>query len=216
MRFLSRRLAKLILPALALVWITGAYAGHRIGDKATDFSLEPAAGGEAVSLSQFKGKPVLVVFWATWCPPCRREMPVLKKLHEKYGPMGLEIVSVSIPYRQTRESVVKFQEKYDLPFSVLWDSENAASRHYPIRRHISFSGQHLPGRARTRAPTKQCPRLQSQLSRPLPLRSTAGSPPAAPQLSPRQWFRSLSAAPAQCRLASSTLSPPWPPSAVQF
>ncbi len=132
MRFLSRRLAKLILPALALVWITGAYAGHRIGDKATDFSLEPAAGGEAVSLSQFKGKPVLVVFWATWCPPCRREMPVLKKLHEKYGPMGLEIVSVSIPYRQTRESVVKFQEKYDLPFSVLWDSENAASRHYQV------------------------------------------------------------------------------------
>jgi peroxiredoxin len=132
MRVLPKRLSNLILPALALVWITGAYAGYRVGENATDFSLEPAVGGEAVSLSQFKGKPVLVVFWATWCPPCRREMPVLKKLHEKYAPAGLEIVSISIPYRQTRESVVNFQEKNDLPFTVLWDSENTAARSYQV------------------------------------------------------------------------------------
>jgi len=132
MRDTVRRITRYLLPALLLVWITGTLAGSRVGQEAPDFSLEPAGGGDSVRLSQFEGKPVLVVFWATWCPPCLQEMPILKKLHEKYGPEGLEILAVTFPYRQTRDGVVKFQKKHGLPFSVLWDEESLSARDYGV------------------------------------------------------------------------------------
>src|SRR5207245_4206477 len=69
--------------------------GFRVGDHAPDFELRSLDGGR-VSLSELRGKPVLLNFWATWCAPCRVEMPWLVELHEKYRAQGLQIIGVSL------------------------------------------------------------------------------------------------------------------------
>lgn len=120
------------LMVVGLLALGRAFAGTGASEPADDFSLPPASGGQAVSLSKLKGKPTLVVFWATWCPPCRREIPTLKDIQAKYGPKGLQLLAVAINYRQTRDQVVQFQKDNQLPYSVLWDEGDKVSQHYGI------------------------------------------------------------------------------------
>ena len=128
----ARTLALALSVALTLCAALAVVAGGMVGQKAGELNLEPASGGKAISLSQFKGKPVLLVFWATWCPPCRREIPALKDLQAKYAPQGLEVISVGIQYRQTRDAVVEFKSKNALPYEVLWDSDGKVAQEYGI------------------------------------------------------------------------------------
>jgi thiol-disulfide isomerase/thioredoxin len=68
----------------------------RIGQRAPDFALSTLDGPKgAVRLSTFRGHPVVVSFWASWCPPCRREMPDLAALYEANHPGGLEVLAVN-------------------------------------------------------------------------------------------------------------------------
>ena len=117
---------------VGLLWLLSFGAANAVGQPADNFSLSPAEGGKAVSLSNFKGKPTMVVFWATWCPPCRREIPVLKTIHKDYSARGLQIVSVAIAYRETREDVVNFKKTNELPYLVLWDDDNKISEKYEV------------------------------------------------------------------------------------
>ena len=121
-----------IVALLAALTCLAIWAGSAVGQQAKDFKLEPAGGGKAVSLSQLKGKPVLIIFWATWCMPCRREVPQLKELYNKYSPKGLQVISVGIPYRQTRQALAEFKTKNELPYEVLWDADNKASEAYQV------------------------------------------------------------------------------------
>jgi thiol-disulfide isomerase/thioredoxin len=84
------------------------------------FTLQDLDGRQR-SWSEFIGKPFLVNFWATWCPPCRMEIPTLKKLYEEYHPQGLEIVAISM---DTKTSAVKpFADQMQLPWVVLYTDE---------------------------------------------------------------------------------------------
>ena len=68
-------------------------AGPPVGRPAPDFSL-PLMSGGTLSLHSLRGRPVLLNFWASWCAPCREEMPLLVRLHNRYGPRGVEFVGV--------------------------------------------------------------------------------------------------------------------------
>jgi thiol-disulfide isomerase/thioredoxin len=76
---------------------------------ATDFSLKDLEGHDE-SLGQFKGKTVLVNFWATWCGPCRIEIPWLMALQEKYGPQGFTVLGVAID-EEGKSAIVPFIQK---------------------------------------------------------------------------------------------------------
>ena len=75
--------------------------------------------GERVQLSQLKGQAVLINFWATWCAPCRLEMPVFQDRFEKYSQDGLRIVAVD--FDEPKEDVVIFKEELGLTFDLLLD-----------------------------------------------------------------------------------------------
>ena len=119
--------------ALSMAALGTAWAGVNKDLPADDFTLAPALGGKEISLSQFKGKPTMVVFWATWCPPCRREIPLLKDLYKKYSAKGLQMLAVAVNFRETRDQVVQFANDNELPYTVLWDADNSVSEHYGVQ-----------------------------------------------------------------------------------
>ena len=88
--------------------------------QASGFTLE-STNGNSVSLSDFKGKFVLLNFWATWCAPCRKEMPSMSKLHNKLNNRGLEVVGVHVG--PSLAGVKKFLDEVPVDFTILIDKD---------------------------------------------------------------------------------------------
>jgi cytochrome c biogenesis protein CcmG/thiol:disulfide interchange protein DsbE len=85
--------------------------------RAPGFRLEDITG-KVVDYSQFDGNVVLVDFWATWCPPCRRGIPELAELHQKYASKGFQVIGISLDASGS-EVVRKFSKDYKIPYTVL-------------------------------------------------------------------------------------------------
>jgi peroxiredoxin len=95
-----------------------------------DFSL-PLLQGGTVSLQDFSGKVVFLNFWATWCPPCRAEMPSMEALYQRFKEKGLEFVVVDI--NENVREVKEFINEYTLTFPVVLDTNGAVSNNYNIQ-----------------------------------------------------------------------------------
>lgn len=95
--------------------------GNLIGSQRPDFSLGSNTG-EIVSAADFSGKTLLINFWATWCEPCRREMPMLMDLQREYGDAGLQIVGIALDEAQ---SVRDFVQRYGISYTVLVGAADA-------------------------------------------------------------------------------------------
>lgn len=98
--------------------------------QAPDFVIENLSGGDT-GLVDYKGKVVLLNFWATWCMPCRAEMPGMEILWQKYKEQGLVIVAISID-EGSKKRVEKFIEIFDLSFPVLLDPESKVNDLYKV------------------------------------------------------------------------------------
>ncbi|HSB52656.1 MAG TPA: TlpA disulfide reductase family protein [Dissulfurispiraceae bacterium] len=99
------------------------------GQAAPDFALQDLEGN-TVSLSSFKGKVVFLNFWATWCPPCKDELPSIEKLHNLMKQKGLVVLAVSID--KSPEKVRDFLKQHPVSFRVLMDKNASASRSFKV------------------------------------------------------------------------------------
>lgn len=90
-------------------------SGNQIGDLRPEFTLANNKG-EFVSSSEFEGKTVLLNFWATWCSPCREEMPMLMELQRQYGSTGLQVVGIAL---DNQEKVKSFVSTYGISYPIL-------------------------------------------------------------------------------------------------
>lgn len=106
-----------------------AEVGINPGMEAANFKLT-TPGGKTMSLSDFKGQKVLVNFWASWCPPCREEMPDLQKLHANNGD---QIVILALNIGESSSTAADFMEKNNFDFTVLLDKDQATARDYLVR-----------------------------------------------------------------------------------
>ena len=100
--------------------------GSLVGKAAPDFSLKTMHGQE-VKLSAFKGKPILINLWATWCPPCRIEMPAIQAAYEKYKDRGLVVLAINFTAQDNLKDVSAFIEEFKLTFPVLLDTTGEVS-----------------------------------------------------------------------------------------
>jgi thiol-disulfide isomerase/thioredoxin len=98
-------------------------------DPAPDFTLK-ANGGGNLRLSEHRGEVILLNFWASWCGPCRQEMPLLEQLHQRYGQLGFSVIGVNVDQEPAKAE----QLLRDIPvsFPVLLDNDGSVSASYAV------------------------------------------------------------------------------------
>jgi peroxiredoxin len=111
---------------------TGKTSAPQAGFAAPDFTLKTPAG-EEYTLSNLKGNAVLINLWATWCPPCRAEMPAIEKMVQEYKDQGLVVLAVNMTYQDDPANVSPFIEEYGLTFPVLLEETGNVGAAYQMR-----------------------------------------------------------------------------------
>lgn len=132
-----RRASRIALPLVAgALACSESGAGRRFGAPAPVDVGRPAPSygavamnGDSVTLQQLRGKPVLLNVWATWCHPCRDEIPVLQALYDRYRDRGLELIGVSVDASGTEDVIREFAERYRMSYPIWRDpAETVSSR----------------------------------------------------------------------------------------
>ena len=120
----------LVVTLVITITCSQAEAKEEVQHIASDFTLKNLDGKE-VSLSQFRGKYLLINFWATWCVPCKKELPSMQKLYDAIKIDGVEVVAISID-RDKKERVQQYIKDYNLTFPVLLDPGQKVRKDYFI------------------------------------------------------------------------------------
>ncbi|MFE5322651.1 redoxin domain-containing protein [Paenibacillus sp. NPDC056579] len=141
--FISFVIAHALLSSLAMsTWEKSAGAvaqdaegtpvGIGIGQRAPDFELL-TLDGQKVKLSDFRGKKVLINFWATWCPPCRIEMPIMQQFYSQQKDNNVVILSVDATHTELNSSIVEsFVNHWGLTFPVVLDADGQVGKTYQV------------------------------------------------------------------------------------
>ena len=118
-----RHLRSLVALALLAVLATGARAA------APDFTL-PARDGGQLRLSELKGQVVMINFWATWCGPCRQEMPLLQQIQAKYEPLGFTLLGINVEPDSAEAQA--WLTKVPVSFPILFDRQNTVAESFGV------------------------------------------------------------------------------------
>ncbi|MBC7543569.1 MAG: TlpA family protein disulfide reductase [Candidatus Sericytochromatia bacterium] len=121
--------------AVAAAWYLfsgGNSSAAKVGRPAPDFALKEYVGGADLKLSKYKGKVVLVNFWATWCPPCREEIPDFGRVRDALLPKGFEILGVSVD-QDGASAVLPFLKTMPMSYPVLASTTEVVAAYGGIR-----------------------------------------------------------------------------------
>lgn len=138
----KRRTISIALLLLGLIWIgfsadrsgastNGLIPAPQAGFLAPDFTLR-SLDGQTVSLAELRGQAVLVNVWASWCAPCRAEMPAMQRVYEEYKDRGLVILAVNSTVQDSPANVESFVAELGLAFPILLDTDGTATRLYRV------------------------------------------------------------------------------------
>jgi cytochrome c biogenesis protein CcmG/thiol:disulfide interchange protein DsbE len=144
MTFLSRRwLFYFVILSAGVVWIwvskappgnttNASLASPQKGFLAPDFSLQ-TSDGETIRLSELRGRPVLLNIWASWCTPCKAEMPALQRTYQTYVSQGFVILGINAANQDDSAQAISFAAAQGLTFPILLDASGEVSRAYQVR-----------------------------------------------------------------------------------
>lgn len=129
-----------VVGVVVLLLAAGLFAGVRlfgedlypvgVGNKAPDFRAKDVHSGAIRTLADYRGDVVLLNVWATWCEPCKIEMPSMEELYRAYGPRGVHIVAVSIDDAASEDSIRAYARNLGLTFEILHDPTHAIEKAY--------------------------------------------------------------------------------------
>jgi cytochrome c biogenesis protein CcmG, thiol:disulfide interchange protein DsbE len=131
----SRRAGKSVRAAVGLLTLAAVALAAACGEPDTppgeDLGEAPSYSavtldGEPVALADLRGEAVLLNVWATWCAPCRIEIPELQALHEEHGDHGLRVVGVTVDSRHAMGDVLAFMDELGMTYDVWWDPDHSA------------------------------------------------------------------------------------------
>ncbi len=126
-----KHLLKHLLPALLVSSLIGMMPANADSSKgpAPDFSLKSSAG-KNLKLSEYRGDVVMINFWASWCGPCRQEMPLLEELYQQYESLGFTILGVNVEADSTKAK--DMLKSIPVSFPVLYDTTSKVSKLYDV------------------------------------------------------------------------------------
>jgi peroxiredoxin len=134
-------IALILLSGIVWIWLSradpemitmGKIPAPQQGFLAPDFSLQ-SNSGESITLSDLRGQPVLINFWASWCPPCQAEMPAMQRTYQDFQDQGFSILAINATFQDRMEEAADFAAQKDLSFPILFDSNGAVSALYQVR-----------------------------------------------------------------------------------
>ena len=123
------RFASTLIPTLLFALIAGTSNATGPAPAAPDFSL-PARNGGEVRLSELRGQVVMINFWATWCGPCRQEMPLLQQIHAKYEPLGFTMLGVNV--EPDSVAAQNWLKGMPVTFPILFDRKSEVSSSFGV------------------------------------------------------------------------------------
>lgn len=126
---LLKQLVSKKIISLGVAMLVGLFAVGVSAEPAPDFTLQSSTG-ENVRLAEQRGKVVMLNFWASWCGPCRQEMPLLDAMHKRYGPAGFQLYGVNVEEDNT--DAKKMIKEMGVSLPVLYDPESKASTLYKV------------------------------------------------------------------------------------
>jgi len=128
---MSFRYKTSLVSALLLLAVTVYPVAHAaaVQGPAPDFTLK-SNRGKNLRLSDYRGQVVLLNFWASWCGPCRQEMPALEKLHQRYGSYGFTVLGVNVEENSTPAR--RMLREIPVSFPILFDTRNQVSKQYQV------------------------------------------------------------------------------------
>lgn len=118
--------------ALAASTTGGLVPSPREGFPAPDFTLDTLDGGQ-MTLSDLRGRVVMINLWTSWCPPCREEMPTIDNVYQAHKDEGLEVLAVNSTFQDSEADAAAFAQELGLSFPILLDRDGAVSRRYQLR-----------------------------------------------------------------------------------
>jgi peroxiredoxin len=119
----SLQLALAMIAVMVLISAPRALADSALGQPAPALVIEEL-NGNTFDLAGQRGKVVIVNFWATWCPPCRKEMPALDAFYRRYHAQGLEMIGLSADRPHDRSDVIKVMQSFSYPAAMLDDAKS--------------------------------------------------------------------------------------------
>lgn len=120
---------RLFLSLLILLACTSFPQAASITGKAQNFTLK-SMSGKNLRLSEYRGQVVMINFWASWCAPCRQEMPLLEDLYKKYKGLGFTLLGVNVEQDSSKASTLLRSIKVSFP--ILFDNKNTVSKMYKV------------------------------------------------------------------------------------
>ena len=124
------RVLKQVILFTALLLISIGASAAMIEGKVSDFTLK-SLQGENVKLSEHQGEVVMINFWASWCAPCREEMPILNNIYKKYRDAGFTLLAVNV--EEDTKGAKKMIRDLRVTFPVLFDTSNEVSKKYDVQ-----------------------------------------------------------------------------------
>lgn len=122
--------AVMLSAMLAAMLTTGGASAIAIKENAPDFTLKTLEGSN-LRLEEYRGQVVLLNFWASWCGPCRQEMPILDRLHQRYEDTGFAVLGVNVEGKA--KPAQEIVDKTNVTFPVLIDQAQATSKLYNLQ-----------------------------------------------------------------------------------
>ncbi len=121
--------SRYLLIVLASLWLLSPLHAASVQGKAPNFTLK-SNSGKNVKLSELRGQVVLLNFWASWCGPCRQEMPLLEKMQRRYSSLGFTILGVNV--EEDPRKAKTLLKDISVSFPILFDTRNTVSKQYKV------------------------------------------------------------------------------------